>query len=82
MKILNNEAIGELFQIVGAMISQCSYELQEQQSLGGGGGEGENGWKNPARRKADRANELHDQCSQLLGMSMPKTADLRHLRCS
>lgn len=43
MKILNNEAIGELFQIVGAMISQCSYELQEQQSLGGGGGEGENG---------------------------------------
>ena len=28
------------------------------------------------------ANESHDRCSQLLGMGMPKTADLRHLRCS
>ena len=32
MKILNKEAIGELFQILGAMISQCSYELQEQRN--------------------------------------------------
>ena len=29
MKILSKEAIRELFQILGAMISQCSYELQQ-----------------------------------------------------
>ena len=29
-------------------------------------------------KKTEHANESHDQCSQLLGMRMPKTADLRH----
>ena len=29
MKILNREAMGYIFQIPGAMISQCSYELLE-----------------------------------------------------
>ena len=45
------------------------------------GGE-ENGWQNLAQRKTERAKESHDQCSQLLGLHMPKTADLRHLRRS
>ena len=44
-----------------------------RRGIGGGG----NGWKNPARRKTERANESHDRRSQLLGMHMPKTADLR-----
>ena len=48
-----------------------------------GEGEGEeNGWQNLTRRKTERANESYDRCSQLLGMRVPKTADLRHLRCS
>ena len=58
---------------------------EKQQSLrggeGGGGGE-KIGWQNPARRKTERTNESHDLCSQLLGMRMQKTADLRHLRRS
>ena len=55
---------------------------KNQQSLGGGGGR-ENGWQNPAQRKTERANESPGRCSQLLGMRIPKTADLRHLRhCS
>ena len=29
-------------------------------------------WKNPAWRKTVRANESHDQCSELLGIRMPK----------
>ena len=41
----------------------------------GGWGGGENGRKKPAQRKTARANESHGQCSQLLGMCMPKTAD-------
>ena len=41
------------------------------------GGE-ENGWQNLAQRKTERAKEPHDRSSQLLGMRMPKTADLRH----
>ena len=32
--------------------------------------------------KTERTNEPHDRCSELLGMCMPKTADLRHLRHS
>ena len=48
---------------------------------GRGGGE-ENGGQNLAQRKTERAKESHDQCSQLLGMHMSKTADLRHLRRS
>ena len=48
---------------------------ENQQSLGGGGGE-ENGWQNLARRKTERAKESHDRCSQPPGMRMPKTADL------
>ena len=45
-----------------------------------GEGEGEeNGWQNLVRRKTECAKELHDRCNQLLGMHMPKTADLRHL---
>ena len=32
--------------------------------------------KNLARRETERAKESHDRCSQLLGMRMPKTADL------
>ena len=54
---------------------------ENQQSQGGGGGE-ENGWQNLARRKTDCANESYDRSSQLLGMCMSKTADLRHLRRS
>ena len=42
----------------------------------------ENGWQNLARKETERANKSHDRCSQLLGMRMPKTADLRHLRRS
>ena len=52
---------------------------ENQQSLGGGE---ENGLQNLARRKTDCANESHDRSSQLLGMCMPKTADLRHFRRS
>ena len=52
-------------------------------SVGEGEGEGEeNGLQNLPRRKTERANKSHDRCSQLLGMRMPKTADLRHLRRS
>ena len=54
---------------------------KNQQSLGGGGGE-ENGWQNLAQRKTEHTNESHDGCSQLLGMRIPKNADLRYLRCS
>ena len=41
------------------------------------GGE-ENGWQNLAQRKTEHAKESHDRSSQLLGIRMPKTADLRH----
>ena len=30
------------------------------------------GWKKPARKKKERANESHDRCSELLGMRKPK----------
>ena len=45
------------------------------------GGE-ESGWQNLAQRETERADESHDRCSQLLGMRMAKTADLRHFRRS
>ena len=32
--------------------------------------------------KTEHTNESHDRCSQVLGMGMPKTADLGHLRHS
>ena len=32
--------------------------------------------------KTEGANESHDRCSRLLGMCMPKTADLSHLKHS
>ena len=56
---------------------KTSVEKKQQRCLGGGegGGGGENGRKKPAQRKTARANESHGQCSQLLGMCMPKTAD-------
>ena len=49
---------------------------KNQQSLRRGGGEkmADRTW----HKKTEHANESHDQCSQLLGMRMPKTADLRH----
>ena len=52
---------------------------KKKTSLAGGGGK-ENGLQNPAQRKTERTNESHDRYSQLLGMDMPKTSDLRHLK--
>ena len=60
---------------------------KKQQSLGegekgGGGGWRENGCQNPSRKETERANKSRDLCSQLLGMRLPKTADLWHVRRS
>ena len=38
--------------------------------------------RNQHEGKLKRANESLDRCSQLLGIHMSKTADLRHLGCS
>ena len=56
-------------------LKNISGEKTTEMPRGRRGGRGENGRKNPAQRKTARANESHGQCSQLLGMRMPKTAD-------
>ena len=54
----------------------------------GGGRGGESGWKNlmgwknPAQKETDRANESHDRCSELLGMRMPKDRWAQALTCT
>ena len=53
---------------------------KNQQSLEGGR-EGKK-MADLARRKIECAKESHDRYSQLLGMRMPTTVDLRHLRRS
>ena len=42
----------------------------------------ENGCQNPSTKETERANKSRDLCSQLLGMRLPKTADLWHVRRS
>ena len=58
-------------------------KTNKAQGEGGGGGEGKKMANRTSHKgKLKSANESHDGCSQLLGMRIPKTADLRHLRRS
>ena len=60
---------------------KTSVEKKTTKPRGRGGG-GENGCQNPSTKETERANKSRDLCSQLLGMRVPKTADLWHLRRS
>ena len=59
------------------------HQWREKLTSLGGGGRGRKWLTEPStKEKLKHASESHDWWRQLLGMRMPKTADLRHLRHS